>query len=127
MRTLFLDLLLPGALFLGGLTLGWLIRNFLGRSKIEQVDDQLRLGQINQTLHDDLVRKHRESAKTVDELAEYIEVGKDEYEQIETGQSSIEKYGPLLLHYAEIIEQPVFNLFYPFGLPLEQLRVEDYH
>lgn len=94
------------------------------RSKIEQADEQLRLGQINQTLHDDLVRKHRESAKTVDELAEYIEVSKDEYEQIEAGQSGIEKYGPLLLHYAEVIEQPVFNLFYPCGLPLEKL--DDY-
>ena len=28
---------------------------------------------------------------------------------------------------AELIEQPVFNLFYPFGLPLDQLRLEDYH
>ena len=36
----------------------------------------------------------------------------------------IEKYGPLLLHFAELIEQPVFNLFYPCGLPLEKL--DDY-
>jgi len=73
----------------------------------------------------ELIRKHRERRqKTVDELAEYIEVGKDEYEQIEAGQSGIEKYGPLLLHYAEVIEQPVFNLFYPCGLALEKL--DDY-
>ena len=28
---------------------------------------------------------------------------------------------------SEIIEQPVFNLFYPFGLPLEKLDLKDYH
>jgi len=76
----------------------------------------------------ELIRKHRERRqKTVDQMAEQLEIGKDEYEQIEAGQSGIEKYGPLLLHFAEIIEQPVFNLFYPFGLPLEKLDVKDYH
>jgi len=75
-----------------------------------------------------LIQKHRERRqKTVDQMAEQLEIGKDEYEQIEAGTSGIEKYGPLLLHFAEIIEQPVFNLFYPFGLPLDQLRLEDYH
>jgi transcriptional regulator with XRE-family HTH domain len=73
----------------------------------------------------ELIRKHRERrTKTVDQMAEQLEIGKDEYEQIEAGQSGIEKYGPLLLHFAEIIEQPVFNLFYPCGLPLEKL--DDY-
>ena len=42
MRTLFLDLLLPGALFLGGISLGWLIRSFLGRTKVEQVRGESR-------------------------------------------------------------------------------------
>jgi ribonuclease Y len=37
MRTLFHDLLLPGALLLGGITIGWLIRSVLGRTKIERV------------------------------------------------------------------------------------------
>lgn len=73
----------------------------------------------------ELIRKHRERRqKTVDQVAEYLEIGKDEYEQIEAGESGIEKYGPLLLHFAELIEQPVFNLFYPCGLPLEKL--DDY-
>ena len=39
-------------------------------------------------------------------------------------QQAFEEYGPVLLHFAEIIEQPVFNLFYPCGLPLEKL--DDY-
>jgi transcriptional regulator with XRE-family HTH domain len=73
----------------------------------------------------ELIKKHRERRnKTVDELAEGIEVTKEEYQQIEAGESGIEKYGPLLLHFAELIEQPVFNLFYPCGLPLEKL--DDY-
>ena len=73
----------------------------------------------------ELIRKHRERRqKTVDQMAEQLEISKEEYEQIEAGQSGIEEYGPLLLHYAEVIEQPVFNLFYPCGLPLEKL--DDY-
>ncbi|HKH43776.1 MAG TPA: helix-turn-helix transcriptional regulator [Thermoanaerobaculia bacterium] len=76
----------------------------------------------------ELIRKHRERRqKTVEQMAEQMEISKEEYEQIEAGQSGIEEYGPLLLHFAEIIEQPVFNLFYPFGLPLEKLDVKDYH
>lgn len=73
----------------------------------------------------ELIRKHRERRqKTVDQMAEQLEISKEEYEEIEAGQSGIEEYGPLLLHFAEIIEQPVFNLFYPCGLPLEKL--DDY-
>lgn len=73
----------------------------------------------------ELIRKHRERRnKTADQLADEIEVSKEEYQQIEAGQSPIEEYGPLLLHYAEVIEQPVFNLFYPCGLPLDKL--DDY-
>lgn len=73
----------------------------------------------------ELIRKHRERRnKTADQLADEIEVSKDEYQQIEAGQSPIEEFGPLLLHYAEVIEQPVFNLFYPCGLPLDKL--DDY-
>jgi transcriptional regulator with XRE-family HTH domain len=73
----------------------------------------------------ELIRKHRERRqKTVENMAEQLEISKEDYEQIEGGQSGIEEYGPLLLHFAEIIEQPVFNLFYPCGLPLEKL--DDY-
>lgn len=73
----------------------------------------------------ELIRKHRERRqKTTDQMAEQLEISKEEYEQIEAGQSGIEENGPLLLHFAEIIEQPVFNLFYPCGLPLEKL--DDY-
>jgi len=75
----------------------------------------------------ELIRKHRERrGKTPDQMAEALEISREEYEQIEAGQSPVEEYGPFFLHFAEVIEQPVFNLFYPFGLPLDKLTVEDY-
>ena len=73
----------------------------------------------------ELIRKHRERrSKTPEQMAEQLEISREEYQEIEGGDSPIEKYGPLLLHFAELIEQPVFNLFYPCGLPLEKL--DDY-
>jgi transcriptional regulator with XRE-family HTH domain len=74
-----------------------------------------------------LIRKHRERrGKSVDQMAEELEIPKQDYEEIEAGQSGIEQYGPLLLNFAEVIDQPVFNLFYPCGLPLDKLEVNDY-
>lgn len=73
----------------------------------------------------ELIRKHRERNQlTPEQLAEQLEISKEEYDGIEAGRSGIEEYGPLLLNFAEVIEQPVFNLFYPCGLPLEKL--DDY-
>lgn len=72
-----------------------------------------------------LIRKHRERRElSVEQMAEKLEISQEEYEKIEAGQSDIEKYGPLLLAFAELIEQPVFNLFYPCGLPFQEL--DDY-
>lgn len=72
-----------------------------------------------------LIRKHRERReKSPDEMAEALEISADEYAKIEAGKSEIEKYGPLFLGFAEAIEQPVFNLFYPCGLPFQEL--DDY-
>lgn len=73
----------------------------------------------------ELIRKHRERRnKTAEQLAEQLEISREEYQEIEGGNSPIEEFGPILLHYAEVIDQPVFNLFYPCGLPLEKL--DDY-
>jgi transcriptional regulator with XRE-family HTH domain len=75
----------------------------------------------------ELIRKHRESKQlTVDALAQKIGIPREEYEAIESGTSEIEEWGPLFLRFAETIEQPVFNLFHPFGLPFEKLSLEDY-
>ena len=72
-----------------------------------------------------LITRHRERRqKTPEEVAEAIGVPLDQYRTIEAGTSPIEKVGPLLLAFAEAIEQPVFNLFYPCGLPFREL--DDY-
>ena len=57
-------------------------------------------------------------------MAEELEISLEQYNEIEAGKSSLEKYGPLFLAFAEAIEQPVFNLFYPCGLPFQEL--DDY-
>ena len=74
-----------------------------------------------------LIQKHRERrGKTPEQMAELLAISPEEYQRIETGESPVEEYGPLFLRFAETIEQPVFNLFYPFGLPLDKLSPEDY-
>lgn len=79
------------------------------------------------------IKKHRERRelkpeevvqKIVDLRETHVEFTQEHYDQVEAGTSPIEKYGPLLLHFAEVIEQPVFNLFYPCGLPFQEL--DDY-
>jgi len=72
-----------------------------------------------------LIRKHRENRKlTQEDLASQLQVPVEEIIDIESGKSPLELFSPLLLRFAEIINQPIFNLFYPCGLPLEKL--EDY-
>ena len=72
-----------------------------------------------------LIKGHRERRdKSVEEMAEALEISEDEYEKIEAGESELETYGPLFLGFAEVIDQPVFNLFYPCGLPFQEL--DDY-
>jgi transcriptional regulator with XRE-family HTH domain len=74
-----------------------------------------------------LITGHRERRnKTVEEMAEKLEISVDDYKRIEAGDSEIETWGPRLLNFAEVVELPVFNFFYPFGLPLDKLTVEDY-
>lgn len=70
-----------------------------------------------------LIRAHRERRRLSDEeLARRLEVTTDEIVSIEDGKSPLETYAPLLLRFSEIIEQPIFNLFYPCGLPFEKLQ-----
>jgi len=72
-----------------------------------------------------LIRGHRERRElSKADVAEYAGIPEDEYDQVEAGKSDLEKYGPLFLGFAEQIEQPVFNLFYPCGLPFQEL--DDY-
>ena len=70
-----------------------------------------------------LIRTHRERrALGQEELARGAGVAASELESIEAGRSPLEVYGPALLRFAELIEQPIFNLFYPCGLPLHELQ-----
>ncbi len=72
-----------------------------------------------------LVRKHRENRELDKEaVASYAEISAEEYESIEAGKSPLETYGRIFLRFAEEIDQPVFNLFYPCGLPFQEL--DDY-
>lgn len=72
-----------------------------------------------------LIRTHREKRELDrDQLAQSLGWQVSELDSIEAGKSPLESYAPLLLRFAELIEQPIFNLFYPCGLPLNQL--EDY-
>ena len=72
-----------------------------------------------------LIREHRlRAGKTADEFADEAELSPAELMKIEDGDSELEQIAPKLLRFAELIEQPIFNLFYPCGLPLKEL--EDY-
>src|SRR5215831_10996906 len=69
-----------------------------------------------------LIRSQREARGiSLQQLAEGIQVQTVQMESIEKGDCPLERYAPLLLAYAEVIDQPIFNLFYPCGLPLDQL------
>ena len=70
-----------------------------------------------------LIQGHREEKElSLEKMAELVNMSVDEYKQIEVGESPVEKYGWRFLRFAELIEQPVFNLFYPCGLPFQQLN-----
>lgn len=68
--------------------------------------------------------RREERQESAEEVAEKVEISIDEYESVEAGDSPIETVGPRLLAFAELIDQPVFNLFYPCGLPFQEL--DDY-
>lgn len=72
-----------------------------------------------------LVRQQRErQGKTKTAVARVLNVSQGEYERVEGGTSPLETISPVLLQFAEVIEQPVFNLFYPEGVPFQEL--DDY-
>ena len=69
-----------------------------------------------------LINAQRESrGLSQQELAQKIEAQASDVESIEKGDSQLEHYAPILLAFAEAIDQPIFNLFYPCGLPLDKL------
>jgi hypothetical protein len=79
-----------------------------------------------------LIRGHREAkGKTPTEVAEKLGISVEEYQEIESGTSGIEEWGPFFMRFAAEVLDPyfpgvVFNLFHPFGLPFEKLSLADY-
>jgi transcriptional regulator with XRE-family HTH domain len=72
-----------------------------------------------------LIRHHRESRSLTQEAtAAYLELPAADYAEIEACRSPIEDCAPLLLQFAETVDQPIFNLFYPCGIAFEKL--DDY-
>jgi transcriptional regulator with XRE-family HTH domain len=70
-----------------------------------------------------LVKMHRERrGLDLDELAKRLEWSPEQLICLEKGESPLEQYAPLLLRFAEMINQPIFNLFYPCGLPFADLK-----
>jgi transcriptional regulator with XRE-family HTH domain len=70
-----------------------------------------------------LIRIHRERCELSREiLAAQLSWSVEQIARIENGESPLEQYAPLLLRFAEMIDQPVFNLFYPHGLPFAELK-----
>ena len=69
-----------------------------------------------------LIGAHREKkGLSREELARHLGLSAAEMASIEDEISALETYAPILLSFAEVIEQPIFNLFYPCGLPLAEL------
>ena len=69
-----------------------------------------------------LVGARREELRlSREELARRLEWPVAQLAAIEKGESPLENYAPLLLRFSDMIEQPIFNLFYPCGLPLEEI------
>jgi transcriptional regulator with XRE-family HTH domain len=70
-----------------------------------------------------LIAKYREKRELSREaLATQLGWSIEELGLVEEGKSPLEQYAPLLLRFAEVIDQPIFNLFYPCGLPFVELR-----
>lgn len=70
-----------------------------------------------------LIKKHRERRElSREDLAMQLDWPVEDLASVENGGSALEQYAPLLLRFAEVIDQPIFNLFYPCGLPFAELR-----
>lgn len=61
---------------------------------------------------------------TQQSLAAMVDMTLPDLVALENGKSAAEAYAPMLLGFAELVNQPIFNLLYPAGLPLE--KIEDY-
>lgn len=72
-----------------------------------------------------LVRGHREQrGRSAGQVAAALGLAPEEYAAIEAGGTPLETWGPRLLAFAEMVGEPVFDLFYPSGIALGSLDAE---
>lgn len=72
-----------------------------------------------------LIRGHRERrGRSPEAVAAALGLASEQYAAIEAGATPLERWGPLLLSFAEMVGQPLFDLFYPSGVALDVLDVD---
>lgn len=70
-----------------------------------------------------LIKAHRERRELSQrQLAEKLGWPEEELTAVEDANTPLERYAPLLLRFAEVVDQPIFNLFYPCGLPFAEIN-----
>lgn len=70
-----------------------------------------------------LISERRQaSGQSKKDVASALGMSEEHVAAIEAGGTPIEAVGRQLLAFAEAVEQPVFNLFYPCGLPFQELK-----
>jgi len=84
------------------------------------LSDDARSGVVGSAIRD----RREAEGRTVEMMSEALGVEVAQYVSIEKCNSPIETYGPLVLRFAERIDQPMFNLFMPCGVPCDEL--DDY-
>lgn len=81
-----------------------------------------RLADVRDGMAPELIGKARESAgKSAGEVAALLQISEQEYSRIESGKTPIGEHGRRMLAFSELTGEPVFNFFYPCGLPLAAL------
>ena len=69
-----------------------------------------------------LTRSRREErGLSIDQLAASSGVSREMLSALESGTSPAERWLPILLGVAQALDQPLFNFFYPYGVPLREL------
>ena len=72
-----------------------------------------------------LLAQHRRAAGiSSDAFARQLGMDVGEYTGVEEGAVPLDPLARWLLTFSELVDQPVFNLFFPCGLPME--RIDDY-
>lgn len=69
-------------------------------------------------------RENSHKKKTITDIINRLEMTEAEYAEIEGCRSPIEKYGPLYLAFAELVDIPVINILCPEAIPYNVKRRE---